>query len=376
MNIWTIFVATIALASSAHAIFGGVAPAPDDHRFDAVCQITTQQNLSDFNGVSGTGTLISPTEILMAKHSWGCPNGQHAARFRINPGGQLGDPNVASSYFHVNIVSFDTSLPGDVVIGILEAPVSHIQPIPLGFGANPQEGDPLFVAGWGRPSDRLRYMSKVVQTISDCNIGFPAIGPPSAECNQCEIRAHDSGAPVLWFDGTQLVIVHRAGRPDYLFANPPFECLVLNLAPGQPVVPPVNDLGYCATDLDGDGNTDLNDQQIVIFNLNNGDCVDCTNCPGDANGDCTRNIADLLAISVWWGSCGCPGDINGDAAVDLLDLNDFLAHFGECLICAPATDPCDVSPPPTISQDLNRDGRVDLNDLNLLLANFGCDHGM
>lgn len=55
----------------------------------------------------------------------------------------------------------------------------------------------------------------------------------------------------------------------------------------------------------------------------------------------------------------CPGDATGDDTVDLADLNLVLANFGSM----------------TSEGDATGDGQVDLADLNLVLANFGasCD---
>ena len=51
----------------------------------------------------------------------------------------------------------------------------------------------------------------------------------------------------------------------------------------------------------------------------------------------------------------CPGDATGDGSVDLADLNLVLANFGQM----------------TDEGDVTDDGMVDLADLNLVLANFG-----
>ena len=51
-------------------------------------------------------------------------------------------------------------------------------------------------------------------------------------------------------------------------------------------------------------------------------------CPGDFNGDRTRDAADLAALLGAWGSAG--GDLNGDGTTDAADLASFLGGWGAC----------------------------------------------
>jgi hypothetical protein len=54
-------------------------------------------------------------------------------------------------------------------------------------------------------------------------------------------------------------------------------------------------------------------------------------CPGDATGDGTTDVDDLLSLLGDWGSCtGCATDINDDGVVDVNDLLLLLAAWGSC----------------------------------------------
>ena len=52
------------------------------------------------------------------------------------------------------------------------------------------------------------------------------------------------------------------------------------------------------------------------------------NTPGDINGDCQINGADLGAMLAAWGSDDSAADINGDGTVDGGDLGSLLANWG------------------------------------------------
>jgi hypothetical protein len=53
--------------------------------------------------------------------------------------------------------------------------------------------------------------------------------------------------------------------------------------------------------------------------------------PGDLDGNCTVDAADLAAVLAAWGPCGkggCPADLNGDGFVNGADLTMLLANWG------------------------------------------------
>lgn len=77
---------------------------------------------------------------------------------------------------------------------------------------------------------------------------------------------------------------------------------------------------------------------------------------GDAGNGAAGSIVVTLTDT---GVATIPGDVNGDCSVDLADLSILLSRFGS---------PDDLS---HFDGDLDEDGDVDLSDLALLLANFG-----
>jgi hypothetical protein len=56
--------------------------------------------------------------------------------------------------------------------------------------------------------------------------------------------------------------------------------------------------------------------------------ITALNQPGDLNGDCRVNGADLGALLSSWGPCtGCAADMTGDGVVGGADLGALLAHW-------------------------------------------------
>lgn len=54
-------------------------------------------------------------------------------------------------------------------------------------------------------------------------------------------------------------------------------------------------------------------------------------CPGDANGDGSVNVADLLGvIGEWQCTNGCQFDANGDGTVNVTDLLEVIGNWGPC----------------------------------------------
>ena len=55
-------------------------------------------------------------------------------------------------------------------------------------------------------------------------------------------------------------------------------------------------------------------------------------CEGDANGDETVDVQDLLLVILLWGPCdgACDADLNGDNVVDVLDLLAVILGWGGC----------------------------------------------
>jgi hypothetical protein len=60
-------------------------------------------------------------------------------------------------------------------------------------------------------------------------------------------------------------------------------------------------------------------------------CTPSPQCPGDADGNGSVNIADLLMVISNWGQSGLnPADVNGDSIVNVADLLAVIAGWGAC----------------------------------------------
>lgn len=94
---------------------------------------------------------------------------------------------------------------------------------------------------------------------------------------------------------------------------------------------PATDASSCsiAADIDNDRDTDLilvDEQADEIIVLTNGGVA----LPGDVDGDCDVDLADLSALLTEYGCIGwdCGGDIDDDGDTDLADLSALLTEFG------------------------------------------------
>jgi len=78
-----------------------------------------------------------------------------------------------------------------------------------------------------------------------------------------------------------------------------------------------------------DGNDDGNDDDGSSENEN-------SNCPGDADGNGTVDVNDILLVINDWGFCSsCPGDIDGNGSVDVNDMLVVLGAWGDCPVIEP-----------------------------------------
>ena len=79
---------------------------------------------------------------------------------------------------------------------------------------------------------------------------------------------------------------------------------------------------------------DAIDQQIVAAGFIatfSYDFSPCDDCPGDIDGNCVVNGADVGLFLSQWGSCsGCSGDLNGDGIVNGADFGQLLSNWGDC----------------------------------------------
>lgn len=117
----------------------------------------------------------------------------------------------------------------------------------------------------------------------------------------------------------------------------------------------------CLSDVNGDGDVDINDVFGVLTYW--GECDEpCPPfCTGDITFDCLVDIDDLFEVLANWGPCDkCPWDLNRDDFVDTHDLQILLDHYGEC-----------PDPPAECPWDFNDDGVVDDTDMFELIDHYG-----
>jgi Dockerin type I domain len=116
-----------------------------------------------------------------------------------------------------------------------------------------------------------------------------------------------------------------------------------------------------SADLDGDGDVDLDDLNILLDDLG------CQGCAGDVDGDGDTDQIDLLLIEDAYGSVpGDPhwnpdADLDGDGVITQADIGIAQTDFG-----------CGI---PDCIGDIDHDGDVDNDDRALLLAAFGSSPG-
>ncbi len=210
--------------TTALAISNGVAPKPEDTRYDAVAALSfahwlgldpvTGEVSSTCGGAANcqennwfcNATLLSSTTIVTAKHCVASPPPPYAVRFRRHASGTLGTLDGGpSSYHHVRVMEWHT-VPGniDMMFGTLAKAVTHIQPIgPLTLGVGTLAvGTPVEHAGWGKqgplfnegPLTELRLCATSLASTPTISFGTvsPGANPPN-----CSVNMHDSGSPIL-----------------------------------------------------------------------------------------------------------------------------------------------------------------------------------
>lgn len=205
----------LGLTAQAHAIVNGTVPADNDTRFDAVgaLAVTWRLGLDPTNPDPATAdhnwycaaTLTDPSTVYTAKHcvdSYGA-SAPHAVRFRRALDGSVGTIEAGvASFYHAYVASW--SFPGgDVAIGTLAAPVSHITPIELGT-VRLSIGTQIIVAGWGRegpdagagPWTRLRLCNTSATALGLFGIGFPTAWDDGPGCGPN--NGDSGGATMAW----------------------------------------------------------------------------------------------------------------------------------------------------------------------------------
>lgn len=167
-QVWFGLMAVLVLAMSpavSWAMVNAEEPAEDDRRFDAVGAFSRahwlglfphHENARDHTWV-GAATLIAPDRVITAKHLFPgnrTPDrGAIAIRFRRHVDGTLGSRQAGpQSYHHVRVVRWLVHEQADLAIGILEEPVTHIEPIRVWLDPQPYLGREAWLAGWGSQS--------------------------------------------------------------------------------------------------------------------------------------------------------------------------------------------------------------------------------
>lgn len=198
------------LARTAHAITGGTAPDTDDLRFDAVAAFSEAHllgqgaNPTDDHNWYCSAVLIDSTHILTAGHciadQW---DRTFTVRFRRHTDGTLGTKAAGpSSYHHVDVTV--TQYAGDLALGTLATPVTHIDPIPVltqGFESL-DEDLAIIHAGWGKegpgdnqgPRNELLLCDNTAKSSTETHLTF---FPTASNPNACGVNMHDSGSPAL-----------------------------------------------------------------------------------------------------------------------------------------------------------------------------------
>ena len=360
---------------------GGHEPARSDRRFDAIAAFSLtvwidgdegdcENDPQECNKAFGNATLIAPDQVLFARHllpdNNPPPTPIHSVRFRRNPDGSLGTLEKGwQSFYHVKIVEyvlFDLPFqPYDAVIGILEEPVIHIEPIAIDTTIEVQDEDDIILAGWGKegpgfnegPKGRLLLAETQSTGITNCRVGWPSAWDQNNLCG-CGPNMFDSGGAVLVElpDKTLrlvgVITTTTSGVDVRGLFDPEFEAC----CPGQ--------TSGCA-DFNEDGIVGAAD--LLIWLANWGDCGDCENCPGDADGDCVVGASDYLILLLQWGGpCPpppCDADLDGDGTVGAADELILLANWGPCGVGCECLG------------DIDEDGTVGSSDLLILLANWG-----
>jgi len=157
-----LLIVTIA-ARACFGIIGATPVANTDTRFDAVGAFTLDE-WRNLNVPIGNAVLIAPDRVVLPRHiingnyrkrtSVDGTAGAYVVRFTANPDGTRGSMSNPASFFHVKVARwiFPTgrSTSDDIVIGVLEQPVTHITPMAINWRASmPRGGLPANLLSWG-----------------------------------------------------------------------------------------------------------------------------------------------------------------------------------------------------------------------------------
>lgn len=156
----------IALTISFASCFGIIGATPvssTDARFDAVGAFTLDE-WRNLNVPIGNAVLIAPDRVVLPRHlinrrfqtrtsADGVP-GAYVVRFTANADGSRGTMSQPASFLHVKItrwiVPTTRGVSDDIVIGVLEQPVTHIAPMAINWRPlMPRGGLSANLLSWG-----------------------------------------------------------------------------------------------------------------------------------------------------------------------------------------------------------------------------------
>lgn len=386
------------VTAPAPGIVGGSEPSTTDTRFDAVAAFSRTEWIDDDHNTYGNATLIEydgmdPAHerrlVLFAKHLLG--NGWneygytppaadvHAVRFRRKPDGSLGSiPQGAQSFHMVKIDSYILFAPSwlDIAIGVLEEPVTHIDPIHVEDMHAFEGGADIILAGWGMegpgfiegPRGRLLLAGSELTSVDEdlwSHVHFMTAWNPDNPCS-CGPNMFDSGGAVLVEHeddslGIIAVITTIGGGTDVRPAFQP-ELYPPTICP-EPIIICL-EIFYGCADLDADNEVGSSDLGLLL-----GAWGTCTGaCPEDLDRDGEVGSSDLGLLMAEWGVADCVNpchevDLNDDGEIDGGDMGLLLAGWGEC-------PECDCCP-----GDFDSSGEVDGADLGYLLSFWGACSG-
>jgi hypothetical protein len=219
--------------SQALGVTSGTVVANDDRRFDAVAGVTLTQ-WRGINNVFGNATLIAPDRVIMPRHLInrnytnrrsvdGAPT-EYTIRFRRALDGTVGNISNPASFHHVRVREWifpaGRKESDDVVIGILESPVTHITPATVDLRTKPSKNAVVSIASWGpvanqttTPVAKGTLLSGMMRLASaDSNkIKLTVTGRTALPLR---VVNNDSGAPLLIMDAAGPRIIGFVTTPN------------------------------------------------------------------------------------------------------------------------------------------------------------------
>lgn len=201
------------LLTPALGITSGREVAATDRRFDAVAGFTRTE-WRDINNVFGNATLVTPDRVVLPRHlindqfkvstSTDGAAADFAVRFRRRPDGGVGDVNNPASFHHVRVKEWifpnGRKDVDDVVIGVLETPVTHITPIAMDFKPKSPTKSTILLASWGPegpPADNAPKGRLLIGNVKLRGAGGWLTLAARSKNAPTEVVLHDSGAPVF-----------------------------------------------------------------------------------------------------------------------------------------------------------------------------------